>query len=53
MLTANQIARMSSTEKIGEAMQRSLPLIPADARAIVESMLKPQTLAIIAGTLVV
>jgi hypothetical protein len=53
MLTATQIARMSSTDKIGEAMQRSLPLIPADARAIVETMLKPQTLAIIAGTLVV
>jgi hypothetical protein len=53
MLTNIEIARMSSADKIGEAMRRSLPHIPADARAIVNSLLKPQTLAIIAGTLVV
>ncbi len=47
------VARMSSTDKIGEAMSRSLPHLPAEARAIVEAMLKPETLAIIAGTLVV
>ncbi|WP_133511322.1 hypothetical protein [Candidatus Thiosymbion oneisti] len=34
-------------------MQRSLPHVPAQARAIVEAMLRPETLAIIAGTLVV
>jgi hypothetical protein len=53
MLTPTQLAGMSSADKIGEAMRRSLPLIPSDARAVVESMLKPQTLAIIAATLVV
>ena len=52
MMTAAEIARLSSTDKIGEAM-RSLPHIPAGARAVVESLLQPQTLAIIAGTLVV
>lgn len=53
LLTDAQITRMSSADRIGEAMRRSLPLIPADARAIIESLLKPQTLAIIAATLVV
>lgn len=53
MMTITEIARLSSTDKIGEAMSRSLPHIPAGARAVVESMLQPQTLAIIAGTLVV
>jgi len=47
------VFRMSSTEKIGEAMRRSLPLLPLEARGIVNSMLEPTTLAIIAGTLVV
>jgi hypothetical protein len=46
------VFRMSSTEKIGEAMRRSLPLLPLEARDIVKSMLEPTTLAIIAGTLV-
>lgn len=53
MTTNSQVLQMSSTDKIGEAIQRSLPHIPDSARAIVESMLKPETLAIIAGTLVV
>lgn len=52
-MTDAEIARLSSTDKIGEAMRRSLPHIPVGARAIVESLLQPQTLAIIAGTLVV
>lgn len=47
------VLRMSSTEKIGEAMRRSLPLLPLAARDVVISMLQPATLAIIAGTLVV
>jgi hypothetical protein len=53
MLTNIEIARMSSADKIGETMRRSLPHIPADARAIINSLLRPETLAIIAGTLVV
>ncbi len=44
---------MSDTDKIGNAIRRSLQHIPFDARAIVSSLLQPQTLAVIAGTLVV
>ena len=44
---------MSSGDKIAEAMRRSIPHLPAESRAVVESMLKPETLAIIVGTLVV
>lgn len=53
MSTNVAITRMSDTDKIGEAIRRSLPHIPSGARAIVSSLLQPQTLAIIAGTLVV
>jgi len=53
MLANLQISRLSSTEKVEEALRRSLPYVPGDAKAIVESMLKPETLAIIAGTIVV
>ena len=52
-MTDAEIARMSSTDKVGEAMRRSLPHMPADARGVVEGMIQPQSLAIIAGTLVV
>jgi hypothetical protein len=48
-----RIARMTAADKIGEAMRRSLPHLPAQARSIVESMLTPVSLALIAGTLVV
>ncbi len=48
-----EIARMSSADKIAEAMRRSLPHLPAEGRTVVEALLKPETLAIIAGTLVV
>lgn len=53
MLTNVSITRMSDADKIGEAIRRSLPHIPSDARAIVSSLLQPQALALIAGTLVV
>ncbi len=53
MLTNVDIVRMSSTEKIGASLRRSLPHLPAEARSVVESMLRPEALAIIAGTLVV
>jgi len=51
--TIAEVLRMSSTDKIAEAMRRSLPFVPATARSAVEAMLRPETLAIIAGTLVV
>jgi len=44
---------MSAEEKIGEAMRRSLPLLPAEAQEQVKAMLTPTSLAIVAGTLVV
>ncbi len=44
---------MSGSDKIGEAMRRSLPHIPSDARVVVNSLLQPQSLGIIAGTLIV
>jgi hypothetical protein len=53
MVSATGIAHMSPTDRIGEAMRRSLPHLPAEARGFVEAMLKPETLAIIGGTLVV
>lgn len=53
MLTTLAITRMSDADKIGETIRRSLPHIPSDARAVASSLLQPQTLAVIAGTLVV
>jgi hypothetical protein len=53
MLTPADIDRMSAGEKVGEAMRRSLPLLPSTARNFVESLLTPGSLAIIAGTLAV
>ena len=38
-------------ERVGEAMRRSLPYLPGEARATVEAMLSPESLAIIAVTL--
>lgn len=50
-LGVEEIYRMSPSGKIGEAMRRALPRLPAGVRAAVESMLTPGTLAVIAGTL--
>lgn len=52
-LVATNPASMSSTEKIGEAMRRALPLVPANARAVITQMLEPAALAIVAATLAV
>lgn len=46
-------SNLSTTERVGEALRRSLPLLPGEARGTVEAMLQPETLAIVAGTLVV
>ena len=53
MLTSADVDRMSPSEKVGEAMRRSLPQLPSSARSLIESMLTPGSLAIIAGTLTV
>ncbi len=52
-MTDAEVARMSSYDKVGEAIRRSLPHLPATARGAVEALLEPRTLGIIAGTLVV
>jgi len=48
-----QIVPSSREGRVAEAMRRSLPLLPAEARAVVEGLLSPQSLAIITGTLAV
>lgn len=53
MTTNMEIARMSTADKLAETMRRALPHIPADAREIVSSLLRPETIGIIAGTLVI
>jgi len=53
MATPMNVDGMSTTDKIGEVMRRSLPLLPANLRGAVEAMLSPGSLAIIGGTLVV
>jgi hypothetical protein len=53
MMTNEKVAAMTATDKIKEAMTRSLPHIPGSARDIVESLLKPEMLAIVAGTIIV
>lgn len=52
-MSTHAVIHMSDIDKIREAIRRSLPHMPSDARAIVSSLLQPQTLAVIAGTLVV
>jgi hypothetical protein len=47
------VVHMSATDKIGEAIRRSLPHIPAEAQTLVRSLLHPHSLAIVAGTLAV
>ena len=47
------VANMTATQKVAEALRRSLPLLPDDARAEVAKLLEPGTLAILTGTLVV
>lgn len=47
------VVSLSTTDKIAEAMNRSLPLLPTEARRTVEVLLQPQNLAIIGATLAV
>jgi len=44
---------MSSTDKIGEALSRSLPYVPEAAKGFVQSLLKPETLVFVGATLIV
>jgi hypothetical protein len=47
----DQIAAMSPPERVGEAMKRSLPFLGPQARAEVEGLLTPESLAAIAAVL--
>lgn len=53
MTNTADVSALTLSEKIAEALQRSLPYMPAEARGIVEGMARPESLALIAGTLVV
>jgi hypothetical protein len=52
-MTDAEVLRLSSADKLAEAMRRSMPHLPAEARRIVEGLLQPGTLAIVTGTLLV
>ncbi|HKU41439.1 MAG TPA: hypothetical protein VJR89_24950 [Polyangiales bacterium] len=52
-LTQAEVARLSSRDRIVEVLNRAVPLLPADARDLVVSTLRPESIALIAGTLVV
>jgi hypothetical protein len=47
------VRTMSAEQKVGEAMRRSIPMLPREAQQQVKAMLTPTSLAIAAGTLVV
>jgi hypothetical protein len=49
-VAADRTADLSATDKIGEAMRRSLPRLPAEAQAVVLKLLEPENLAIIGVT---
>jgi hypothetical protein len=47
------VQSLSSQDKIGEAIQRSLPMLPGETQEQLRAMISPESLAIIAGTLIV
>lgn len=47
----DQIATMTSAEKVGEAMKRSLPFLGPQARTEIEALLTPESLTAIAAVL--
>jgi LysM repeat protein len=48
-----QVILMSKPNKVAEAMRRSIPLLPGEAKEMVLQMLKPESLALITATLIV
>jgi hypothetical protein len=52
-LSMQNVQSLSSQDKIGEAIQRSLPMLPGETREQLRAMVSPESLAIIAGTLIV
>lgn len=47
------VAAMSMQERVAEAMRRSIPLLPDSSGAAVQAMLAPESVAIVAATLIV
>lgn len=52
-MTDAEVSRLSSADKIAEAMRRSLPHLPGEARRVVEGLLQPGTIAIVTATIMV
>jgi hypothetical protein len=50
-MNATDVSQMSAADRIGEAFERSLPLLPASARDEIAKLIRPQTLAVVAGVL--
>lgn len=47
------VAAMSTSDKLGEVLRRSLPLLRPEARAEIEKLIEPGTLALMAATVAV
>jgi hypothetical protein len=45
-------AKLSAEERVGEAMRRAIPLLPSAVQEAIEAMLSPESLIIIAGSLI-
>lgn len=45
--TGLSVGDMSATEKIGEAIKRSLPLLPKDVAEEIQALLRPEVLAVV------
>lgn len=50
-MTAVDVSGMSPADRIGAALQRSLPFLAPEARREIEKLIEPKTLAIVAGVL--
>jgi hypothetical protein len=53
MTVKDAIHTLGAQEKISDALRRSLPLLPLEARQQVEALLTPTSIALVAGTLIV
>lgn len=52
-MTDAEVSRLSTADKIAEALRRSLPHLPSEARYIVEGLLQPGTIAMVTATIVI
>ena len=50
-MSAIEVYKMSNEEKVEQAIRRSLPLMPADARREVEALLTKESIAVMVGVL--